>query len=1202
MNKKVLAITIAVIAFSLSFTSLGYADVNKHSFFDFKSFFQMVGKAIWKIPSFLNKLVMRNSCEIAGGKCRVMCLEDEYENVSLSPTCSRVLGARKPLKCCFKKQPEGYLQVATTKKQYFVGEQVNLTDPPSIESRKNKRKTRLVSDLLKEEFPASEKIIIFNKTQNAYPEEFSFFYRENELELWRGTEKVRYKGWIVELKDPPLSEFIKYKASGKPSFFQPGTGHAIRKIKTSREYLKYLKKKQSQVKQKIARKLGISQAKLEPKIKESFSIVFNGFSLNITDEEAIKISKLDEVKRIYPDYEVKALLNESVDIINAYQVWLIQDPNNPEWNLTGKNITIAIIDTGIDYTHPDLGACTTEQFLSGTCSKVIGGWDFVNNDPDPMDDNGHGTHCASIAAGTGAASNGKFKGVAPDAKLLAYKVLSRYGGGCESDVIAGIERALDPNQDGNFSDHADVISMSLGMPYFFFGDCYQVASSKAVDNAVDLGVIVVVAAGNEGFLGEKTISAPGCARKVITVGASCKPSQIGNLDYCGSQIASFSSRGPTKDYRVKPDVVAPGVLICAANTSHGWLGSYYGASCGNPAYMAISGTSMATPHVAGAAALLKQAHPDWSPEKIKAALMQSSSQLTGKVLEEGNGQIDVLNVLNISFLILPASFNLVIPPDTEIWNSTFFVINTKEKETYFNLSATFNNSFFPSITLFPNEFYLAPKQNRSVSFLVNTSIFSRGYYPGFLRIKNSSTSSVDIPVSFIMFYNLLNVLIRPKSCNHNLYTFMMAWFDKDRVYQESFYSGFITDPYNLQKTIYVSNNTIELITILTEHMPESSSRPNTITYFITGVNFEDSYNKTLVLDANKAKKINSNIYQIVEREGMAPRRATSAFIFYNCTRGNSTCFTVSNGFLKKLDIYVNATNNLFNEYLITCEAQAEQEEGPLCEKVLILPFSVFYPFEKNYTFISDRELKTITIYLNDSFYPEETRKAFGITSYTPKQSFILVSSPETSKRKFLITFRKNLSCESCNYLILTVSWGEGILVKSYNGNSFGCVVDIEELNNSYPFLPIYLLNFSINVSSAKCLRIPDLVGKIGDKKWFTSVYLSEPKGKLKITREADGATFETNVTAGSFWESVREFMNRKGIYTIEWDPGILKNKACITAVINLTDTLLPSFTFLSYTKGKMIDGSCIPKSLIENTGNVPIKGYLVMKVKKRKEL
>lgn len=130
MNKKALAITVAVIAFSLSFTSLAYADVNKHSFFDFKSFFQMVGKAIQKIPFFINKLTMRNSCEIAGGKCRVMCLEDEYENVSLSPTCSRALGARKPLKCCFKKQPEGYLQVATTKKQYFVGEQVKLTDPP----------------------------------------------------------------------------------------------------------------------------------------------------------------------------------------------------------------------------------------------------------------------------------------------------------------------------------------------------------------------------------------------------------------------------------------------------------------------------------------------------------------------------------------------------------------------------------------------------------------------------------------------------------------------------------------------------------------------------------------------------------------------------------------------------------------------------------------------------------------------------------------------------------------------------------------------------------------------------------------------------------------------------------------------------------------------------------------------------------------
>ena len=123
------------------------------------------------------------------------------------------------------------------------------------------------------------------------------------------------------------------------------------------------------------------------------------------------------------------------------------------WNsgLRGQGTSIAIIDTGIDYTHPNLGGCF------GTGCKVIGGYDFANRDNDPMDDNGHGTHCAGIAAG-----KGSLNGVAPDAKLYAYKVLDFNGGGDFSDVIAAIGRAMDPNGDGNFSDRVDVISLSLG--------------------------------------------------------------------------------------------------------------------------------------------------------------------------------------------------------------------------------------------------------------------------------------------------------------------------------------------------------------------------------------------------------------------------------------------------------------------------------------------------------------------------------------------------------------------------------------------------------------------------------------------------------------------------------------------------------------------------------------------------------------------
>jgi subtilisin family serine protease len=188
--------------------------------------------------------------------------------------------------------------------------------------------------------------------------------------------------------------------------------------------------------------------------------------------------------------------------------------------------------------------------------KVVGGWDFVNNDDDPMDDQGHGTHVAATAAG-----NGVLKGVAPDAKIVAYKVLGSNGAGSWESVISAIERSVDSNQDGDFSDKLDVISLSLGGP----GNPGDPVS-QAIDNVVDEGVVAVVAAGNSGYFGENTIKSPGTARKAITVGAVDKQ----------DQIAWFSSRGPViwedehgkEKVLIKPDVVAPGVDICAAQSSN----------------------------------------------------------------------------------------------------------------------------------------------------------------------------------------------------------------------------------------------------------------------------------------------------------------------------------------------------------------------------------------------------------------------------------------------------------------------------------------------------------------------------------------------------------------------------------------------------------------------------------------------------------
>jgi subtilisin family serine protease len=370
----------------------------------------------------------------------------------------------------------------------------------------------------------------------------------------------------------------------------------------------------------------------EKQINE-YTDVFNGIALDITSQEAEQLKESPYVKEIYPNYEVNITLMDSVPLINADDVWqLDEDGTNciatGKECLTGENITIAVIDTGVDYSHPDLGSCSQTEFLAGTCSKVIDGYDFVNNDNDPIDDHGHGTHCAATAAG-----NGILKGVAPDASIYAYKVLSSGGSGYMSWTISAIERAVDPNNDSNFSDHVDIISMSLGGP----GNPDSPVST-AVDNAVDAGAVAVIAAGNSGP-GERTIGSPGTARKAITVGASDK----------SDNIAGFSSRGPviwTNGTIIKPDIIAPGVNICAAQWNAAF--SYADTACNNDNnHVAISGTSMATPHVAGAAALLLQKNPDWTPDEIKNTLMKTSIDLGYSAIEEGSGRLDVQEAISL---------------------------------------------------------------------------------------------------------------------------------------------------------------------------------------------------------------------------------------------------------------------------------------------------------------------------------------------------------------------------------------------------------------------------------------------------------------------------------------------------------------------------------------------------------------------------
>jgi subtilisin family serine protease len=274
--------------------------------------------------------------------------------------------------------------------------------------------------------------------------------------------------------------------------------------------------------------------------------------------------------------------------------------------LTGAGVTVGILDSGVDANHPDLAG------------KVVEARDFTGTRPDAGDDIGHGTHVAGIIAGTGAASNGMFRGVAPDAKLISGKVCAILGVviGCpDSAVIAGMEwiapkvRVVNVSLGGASTDGTDPMSLAVDHLTAQFGTLFVAAAGDANDPVA-------------------SITAPAAADAALAVGS------VDSQD----QTSSFSTRGPRLgDRAMKPDIAAPGegiVSARAAGTPDGDLDPV------DANYAILSGTSIATPHVSGAAAILVQQHPDWSGAQIRSALM-STAKPTAGVFDQGAGRVDV---------------------------------------------------------------------------------------------------------------------------------------------------------------------------------------------------------------------------------------------------------------------------------------------------------------------------------------------------------------------------------------------------------------------------------------------------------------------------------------------------------------------------------------------------------------------------------
>lgn len=336
----------------------------------------------------------------------------------------------------------------------------------------------------------------------------------------------------------------------------------------------------------------VDVAALGGKLKDTWTVI-NGFSADLPIAAINALQKNPNVRAISYDSEVKVNLNIARQAIEA--VYLHNE------GYDGDGVTIAIVDTGI-YPHTD---------LSG---RIIGFKDFVNGRTAAYDDHGHGTHLAGCAAGAGAT----YRGIAPHAKLVGVKVLTNTGSGTTSTIISGINWVVTYKATYNIK----VLSLSLG------GTITQSSTidplCSAVRSAWNAGLVVCVAAGNSGP-NSSTISTPGNEPLVITVGATDDHNTPSISD---DTLASFSSRGPTAiDGWAKPDLLAPGVnIISLKNATTG--------------YVSMSGTSIATPMIAGVAACYLEANPTSSPATVKSNMKASCASLGYSVYAQGSGLIN----------------------------------------------------------------------------------------------------------------------------------------------------------------------------------------------------------------------------------------------------------------------------------------------------------------------------------------------------------------------------------------------------------------------------------------------------------------------------------------------------------------------------------------------------------------------------------
>ena len=345
------------------------------------------------------------------------------------------------------------------------------------------------------------------------------------------------------------------------------------------------------------------------RLKHKFEQI-NGAAYRIPVKVLAFLEKHPDIAYVTPDRQNTTFDQSDSAAISAVTV----DVARTQYGLDGRGIGVAVIDSGV-YNHDD---------LQGTYgSRIVYSESFIAGDLSTGDAYGHGTHVAGIVGGNGQdSSGGQYHGVAPRVNIINLRVLNGQGAGNDSQVIAAIQRAIQLKNTYNIR----IMNLSLGRPVF---ESYTLDPlCQAVESAWKAGIVVVVAAGNNGrdnsmgTQGYATIQAPGNDPNVITVGATKDQGTPWRSD---DTVASYSSKGPTLiDHVAKPDIVAPGNRIVSLLAPGSYLATTDPLLVVGNSYLRLSGTSMATPMVAGAAALMIQKDPTLTPDIIKARMMKTA--------------------------------------------------------------------------------------------------------------------------------------------------------------------------------------------------------------------------------------------------------------------------------------------------------------------------------------------------------------------------------------------------------------------------------------------------------------------------------------------------------------------------------------------------------------------------------------------------